>query len=176
MSSCATVSPPMPESKTPIGAELPFTVLALPHDARGNLDAAACSAHVHVGVEVGEVCSDPCIRAGKEMIEYDRRDPVFEVSTSGAPAVGEILVLGLSDCLRQSGGRIEHRLAAAIEDGDDRRVTPRGSGEIEIVFRLDGHSYGTDLGSDKEPPHLPAIEIELAQPRNEERADESGAR
>src|SRR6266446_3038314 len=65
----ATVSPPMPESKTPSGA--------LFMDRYADPDAAGKRADLEIGGEVSEMSRDVGLRARKEMIEDPEHEPVL---------------------------------------------------------------------------------------------------
>src|SRR6266487_49231 len=65
----ATVSPPIPESKTPSGASF--------MERNADADAAREGAHLEIGREVLEMTRHVGFRAGEEMIEHPQHEPVL---------------------------------------------------------------------------------------------------
>src|SRR5687768_3354244 len=88
MSSRTTVRPPMPESKTPMGAAF----VMLPRKTRENSHASIGCADLNVRVEVCEISRYECVGARKEMIEHDDRNPVLEVCPPRAHPIRQVLV------------------------------------------------------------------------------------
>src|SRR5689334_4008447 len=65
----ATVSPPIPESKTPSGASF--------MERNADAEAAGEGAHLEIGREVLEVARHIGLRAREEMVEYPQDGPVL---------------------------------------------------------------------------------------------------
>src|SRR5882762_5621875 len=77
MIACATVSPPIPESKTPMGRDDDMT--RLPGDAERELDRPRRRAQRNFARQVPEQRGDVSVRGREEMIRDQNGDPVLEV-------------------------------------------------------------------------------------------------
>src|SRR6185312_17487421 len=94
MSSRTTVRPPIPESNTPMGASdcmcVGICVKSRSKCERG-ADGGAVGGwgHRDVGLEVPEIRGDIRIGAGNNVIEYQRRDPVFVMRSTRTDARDE---------------------------------------------------------------------------------------
>src|ERR1043165_2741726 len=84
MTSCATVRPPMPESKTPTGAELLTRrpAASLDIDRRADHGAVRRRAESKLRLDVPEVGGDEAVGAGNEMIGDEQRDPVLDMGAA----------------------------------------------------------------------------------------------
>src|SRR5688500_2512116 len=112
ISSRTTVNPPMPESKTPIGAELSTS----PGNACTHFKTPLARApDLDVSVEIGEVGRDIRVGAGEEMIEYDHCNPVLQVGAPGAHAIGKVLIPWSVSHYRLASFRVQHRLPIRVE-------------------------------------------------------------
>src|SRR5687768_7865876 len=100
MISLTTVSPPMPESNTPIGADR----VTSPGKSRPHSQPPLGGADLNVRIEVGEICGDVSVSAGKEVVEHDHRDPILEMRASCPHAIGEVLVSWSEVYDRLTGG------------------------------------------------------------------------
>src|SRR5689334_15586697 len=91
ITSCATVSPPMPESKTPTGAvaDLDVTMPESPADRRAHRRAATRhDAHREAGRNVPQVRRDEGVGAGEKMIRHDDGHPILDVRVARPDLVG----------------------------------------------------------------------------------------
>src|SRR5262245_32146608 len=84
MISCATVRPPIPESKTPTGAV--FVIPQSPLERRRHNGAAVAGENAKADAlrQVPEIRSNKRIGAGKEMIRDEQRCPILDVRAARA--------------------------------------------------------------------------------------------
>src|SRR5687768_17839938 len=77
MISCATVSPPMPESKTPTGRD--EDMRRLPANAKGQTRRRRRRAERDLSREIPEQRGDVRVGGRKEMVRGEHGDPILEV-------------------------------------------------------------------------------------------------
>src|SRR5688572_21157590 len=105
-----------------------------PRDVRGDADSTPDRGDVNVGVEVSEVCGNPGIGAGKEMIEHDGGEPILEMGAACLSPIGKVLVLGNSHRFGQPRFGIDDWLSVHVQNRLDRGVAASGSCFVEIVL------------------------------------------
>src|SRR6266550_6561168 len=121
----ATVSPPIPESKTPSGASF--------MERYAEADAAREGAHLEIGREVLEVARHVGFRAREEMIEHPQHEPVLHFLPLEPKIVGmnplEVVrfLLGLERHHRRDTFPRHERRACHRPAG--RRLAPAGQNE-----------------------------------------------
>src|SRR5262245_4654273 len=166
MISCATVSPPMPESKTPTGAAFAITPLPL---ERGRNDGPAVTwqdAKTDARWQVPKSCRDERVGAGEEVIRDEERCPVFDMCTSRANILG-----------REPRRRSYHlRLSVSVEVRDDQCVVLRPFGFVHVRSRFTNHGEADRFHEDIRSCRFVSPEHGLRIAREEKRIEESSTR
>src|SRR5262245_34331727 len=118
MIACATVRPPIPESKTPTGAV--FGITTSPFERGGDNGAAVARENAKTDPlrQVPEIRSDKRIGAGKEMIRDKQRRPILDVRATRANVLAA----------KPRWGRLHHGGSLAVDVRDDQRVVLRAFG------------------------------------------------